>query len=108
MKKQHCPKGHKYTFANTVIKHTKTGTTRRCKQCMAALRHRYKNKLRLKKSLIEPSSLKFKLTRVELRKLVDVVWSEATESTAVPSTKWADKLIDRALSTFSKGNSNNQ
>lgn len=36
--------------------------------------------------------------REALRKLVDIVWNEATESTAVPSTKWADRLIDRAFS----------
>jgi len=35
--------------------------------------------------------------REALRKLVDVVWNEATESTAVPSTKWADKLIDKVF-----------
>lgn len=35
--------------------------------------------------------------RIELRKLVDVVWNECSESTAVPSTKWADKLIDRVF-----------
>ncbi|WKZ94058.1 hypothetical protein P0E69_09380 [Chimaeribacter arupi] len=33
-----------------------------------------------------------------LRELVDVVWQEATESEAVPSTKWADSLIDKLLS----------
>ncbi len=31
--------------------------------------------------------------RQQLRTLVDVVWNEATESTMVPSTKWADRLI---------------
>lgn len=36
--------------------------------------------------------------REELRKLVDVVWNEATESTAVPATKWADRLIDKVFS----------
>jgi hypothetical protein len=35
--------------------------------------------------------------REALRKLVDVVWNEATESTAVPSTKWADKRIDKVF-----------
>jgi hypothetical protein len=30
-----------------------------------------------------------------LRQLVDVVWQEATESTELPSTKFADELIDR-------------
>lgn len=35
--------------------------------------------------------------REMLRKLVDVVWNEATESTAVPSTKWADRLIDKVF-----------
>jgi len=34
----------------------------------------------------------------DLRRLVDVVWQHATESTAVPSTKTADKLISRAFS----------
>lgn len=33
-------------------------------------------------------------TRQQLRDLVDLVWNEATESTAVPSTAFADKLID--------------
>ncbi|MCW2454645.1 UNVERIFIED_ORG: hypothetical protein M2414_002384 [Rahnella aquatilis] len=32
--------------------------------------------------------------RVMLRKLVDLVWNEAKESTEVPSTKFADQLID--------------
>lgn len=32
--------------------------------------------------------------RAALRKLVDVVWNEATESTAVPSTRWSDRMID--------------
>ena len=32
-----------------------------------------------------------------LRKLVDVVWNECTESTAVPSTDWADRMIDRVF-----------
>lgn len=32
-----------------------------------------------------------------LRKLVDIVWNEATESTTVPATEWADRLIDKAL-----------
>lgn len=36
-------------------------------------------------------------SREDLRRLVDAVWQHATESTAVPSTKTADKLIDAAL-----------
>jgi hypothetical protein len=32
----------------------------------------------------------------DLRRLIDVVWQHATESTAVPSTKTADMLIERA------------
>ncbi len=39
----------------------------------------------------------FRVSRKELRRLVDIVWNEATESTAVPSTNWADRLIARAL-----------
>jgi hypothetical protein len=35
--------------------------------------------------------------RDQLRKLVDIVWNEATESKQVPSTKWADRMIDRAF-----------
>ena len=35
--------------------------------------------------------------RQSLRELVDVVWNEATESTAVPDTAWADRLIDRVF-----------
>jgi hypothetical protein len=37
------------------------------------------------------------MDRATLRRLVDIVWNEATESTTVPSTDWADRLIDRAL-----------
>lgn len=37
-----------------------------------------------------------KVDRAFLRKLVDIVWNEATESTVVPSTNWADRLIERA------------
>lgn len=33
--------------------------------------------------------------RQRLRELVDVVWNEATESTALPDTPWADRLIDK-------------
>jgi len=32
-----------------------------------------------------------------LRRLVDETWNEATESSAVPSTEWADRIIERAL-----------
>jgi len=35
--------------------------------------------------------------RQQLRELVDLVWNEATESTAVPETPWADRLIDRVF-----------
>ena len=35
--------------------------------------------------------------RSMLRQLVDVVWSEAKESTEVPSTKWADQLIGKVF-----------
>ncbi|MFM9867093.1 hypothetical protein [Achromobacter xylosoxidans] len=35
--------------------------------------------------------------RQRLRELVDVVWNEATESTAVPDTPWADRLIDKVF-----------
>ncbi|CUJ01663.1 hypothetical protein [Achromobacter aegrifaciens] len=35
--------------------------------------------------------------RQRLRELVDVVWNEATASTEVPSTPWADRLIDRVF-----------
>jgi len=34
-----------------------------------------------------------------LRNLVDLVWNEAKESTEVPSTKFADQLIDTAFPT---------
>ncbi|MBA5203072.1 hypothetical protein H2Y57_05145 [Pectobacterium aroidearum] len=36
--------------------------------------------------------------REQLRNLVDVVWNAVTESEEVPSTKWADELIDKAFS----------
>ncbi|MGE8612769.1 MAG: hypothetical protein ACN6PF_10730 [Achromobacter veterisilvae] len=35
--------------------------------------------------------------RQQLRDLVDVVWNEATESTAVPDTPWADRMIDQVF-----------
>lgn len=35
--------------------------------------------------------------RQRLRELVDVVWNEATESTAVPDTPWADRMIDKVF-----------
>ncbi len=35
--------------------------------------------------------------RQRLRNLVDVVWNEATESTAVPDTPWADRMIDQVF-----------
>lgn len=31
-----------------------------------------------------------------LRNVVDIAWNEATESTTVPSTDWADRIIERA------------
>jgi len=33
----------------------------------------------------------------KLRELVDVVWNEATESTTVPATEWADRLITKVF-----------
>ncbi|OZI75544.1 hypothetical protein [Bordetella genomosp. 6] len=39
--------------------------------------------------------------RQRLRDLVDVVWNEATESTAVPDTPWADRMIDRVFAAGS-------
>ena len=32
-----------------------------------------------------------------LRHLVDIVWNECTESKEVPSTDWADRMIEEAL-----------
>ena len=45
----------------------------------------------------QSQSAAFGVTRNVLRFLVDVVWNEATESTAVPDTPWADRMIDKAL-----------
>lgn len=36
-------------------------------------------------------------SRSILRKIVDESWRAATESSQVPSTKWADKIIDKVL-----------
>lgn len=36
--------------------------------------------------------------RAMLRHLVDVVWGEANEDQSVPSTPWADRMIDHAIS----------
>lgn len=35
--------------------------------------------------------------RQRMRALVDLVWNEATESTTVPDTPWADRLIDKVF-----------
>ena len=35
-----------------------------------------------------------------LRHLIDQAWMDATESTTVPSTKWADELIVKSVETF--------
>lgn len=35
--------------------------------------------------------------RVKLRELVDAVWNDVTESSAVPTTEWADKLINQVF-----------
>ena len=47
-----------------------------------------------------PCAKRYALTecreQVFLRRIVDRAWNEATESTAVPSTDWADRIIDRA------------
>jgi hypothetical protein len=32
--------------------------------------------------------------RKQLLALIDLVWNEATDSTTVPSTEWANSLID--------------
>lgn len=38
------------------------------------------------------------------RLIVDVAWNEATESTTVPSTDWADRIILRAIGESEKEN----
>lgn len=96
--KTHCVHGHEYTPENTLWRRQINGNpTRRCKTCVATEKKDWKKKAGLKKSLTHKSH-RFRLTRSDLRRLVDVVWNEATESTAVPSTNWADRLIDKALS----------
>lgn len=44
-----------------------------------------------------PKATTSRLTAEQLRRLVDVVWQTATESQAVPSTAWADRMIAQAL-----------
>jgi len=56
------------------------------------------NEIEIIAAALASSPLPVEGEREWLRKLVDVVWNHATESTAVPSTKTADMLIDRALS----------
>lgn len=46
---------------------------------------------------MRPASAPVAFYRQSLRDLVDVVWKEATESTAVPDTAWADRLIDKVF-----------
>lgn len=47
-----------------------------------------------------PCAKRYALTecreQVLLRRIVDLAWNEATESTTVPSTDWADRIINRA------------
>jgi hypothetical protein len=94
--KTHCKYGHEFTKENTIWKNADTfsGKMRVCRQCKSrrdeAARRRRGQK---------PKSVRkfFRVTRDDLRRLIDVVWNEATESTAVPSTNWADRLIDKAL-----------
>ncbi|SAI62958.1 phage protein [Bordetella trematum] len=40
--------------------------------------------------------------RQRLRDLVDVVWNKATESTAVPDTPWADRMIEKVFSSVAQ------
>lgn len=40
----------------------------------------------------------------KLRELVDLVWNTATESTEVPSTKWADELITKVFGVYKNDN----
>lgn len=35
--------------------------------------------------------------RALYRRIVDAAWNEATESETVPSTDWADRIIDRVV-----------
>jgi hypothetical protein len=95
--KTHCIHGHEYTPENTLWRQQVNGSPkRRCKTCVAAEKKNWKTKTSVNKTLTQKSR-RLRLTRDDLRRLVDIVWNEATESTAVPSTKWADRLIDKAL-----------
>ena len=40
----------------------------------------------------------------KVRELVDLVWNTATESTEVPSTKWADELITKVFGVYKNDN----
>ena len=51
-------------------------------------------------SLIHPDGTIEHLNRKYLRHLVDEVWNTVTESDEVPSTKWADEIIDFSLKNF--------
>jgi len=53
-------------------------------------------------SLDEEVALDFKQNK--LRELVDLVWNTATESTEVPSTKWADELITKVFGVYKNDN----
>lgn len=54
----------------------------------------------------DPCAKRFALTECReqafLRRVVDVAWNEATESTAVPATAWADRIIEQARRAFVK------
>lgn len=95
--KTHCKRGHEFTPENT---HWSTNPTHggrmrgcvKCKRSRAAAKRRERG-IPEKKPKVE----RVRVSRDDLRRLVDVVWNEATESTAVPSTNLADRLIGRAI-----------
>lgn len=55
--------------------------------------------LDIHKALATPSPA---IVRQLFRDIVDIAWNEATESTTVPSTAWADRIIDRAIAEVQK------
>ena len=73
-------------------------------------RDEFRNRLKLERSILEDADKRIaeledvSFEQHKLRELVDLVWNTATESTEVPSTKWADELIIKVFGVYKNDN----